>query len=168
MSQNQIVNHLRAIESQPWTMAPLRYATKFDPFLSLDCAPTPSTLAQSKERKGSNFATWQHWWRIAFMVQCGCPFKVFQQWVGDVVMGLVWAWQELDLHLYSVLKEILSYSNNKSIYCSVCTVRMLHIVQRTTHCLGNYSNILQFDIKAALMQYRIMEDEIKWWIMEFN
>ena len=28
---------------------------KFDPFLSF-CAPTPSTLAQSKERKGSNFA----------------------------------------------------------------------------------------------------------------
>ena len=41
------------------TMAPLRYAAKFDPFLSLDCAPTPSTLAQSKERKGSNFAIWQ-------------------------------------------------------------------------------------------------------------
>ena len=37
----------------------LRYAAKFDPFLSLDCAPTPSTLAQSKERKGSNFAIWQ-------------------------------------------------------------------------------------------------------------
>ena len=35
-----------------WTMAPLRYAAKFDTFLSLDCAPTPSTLAQSKERKG--------------------------------------------------------------------------------------------------------------------
>ena len=33
---------------------------KFDPFLSLECAPTPSTLAQSKERKGSNFAIWQH------------------------------------------------------------------------------------------------------------
>ena len=42
-------------------MAPLRYAAKFDPFLSLDCAPTPSTLAQSKERKGSNFAIWHHW-----------------------------------------------------------------------------------------------------------
>ena len=42
-----------------WTMAPLRYAAKFDPFLSLGCAPTPSTLAQSKERKGSNFAIWQ-------------------------------------------------------------------------------------------------------------
>ena len=28
-------------------MAPLRYAAKFDPFLSLGCAPTPSTLAQS-------------------------------------------------------------------------------------------------------------------------
>ena len=40
-------------------MAPLRCAAKFDPFLSLDCAPTPSTLAQSKERKGSNFAIWQ-------------------------------------------------------------------------------------------------------------
>ena len=44
-----------------WTMAPLRYAAKFDPFLSLDCAPMPSTLAQSKERTGSNFAIWQPW-----------------------------------------------------------------------------------------------------------
>ena len=42
-----------------WTMAPIRYAAKFDPFLSLDCALTPSTLAQSKERKGSNIAIWQ-------------------------------------------------------------------------------------------------------------
>ena len=42
-------------------MAPLRCAAKFDPFLSLDCAPAPSTLAQSKERKGSNFAIWQPW-----------------------------------------------------------------------------------------------------------
>ena len=40
-------------------MAPLCYAAKLDPFLSLDCAPTPSSLAQSKERKGSNFAIWQ-------------------------------------------------------------------------------------------------------------
>ena len=39
-----------------WTMAPLRYAAKFDPFLSLDCVPPPSTVAQSKERKGPNFA----------------------------------------------------------------------------------------------------------------
>ena len=37
-----------------WAMAPLHCAAKFDPFLSL-----PSTLAQSKERKGSNFAIWQ-------------------------------------------------------------------------------------------------------------
>ena len=44
-----------------WTMALLRYAAKLDAFLSLDCAPTPSTLAQSKERKGSNFAIWQPW-----------------------------------------------------------------------------------------------------------
>ena len=42
-----------------WTMAPLCYAAKFDTFLSLVCAPTPSTLVQSKERKGSNFAIWQ-------------------------------------------------------------------------------------------------------------
>ena len=34
-------------------MALLCYAAKFD------CAPTPSTLAQSEERKGSNFAIWQ-------------------------------------------------------------------------------------------------------------
>ena len=34
-----------------WTLAPLRCAAKFDPFFSLDYAPTPSTLAQSKERK---------------------------------------------------------------------------------------------------------------------
>ena len=45
-----------------WTMAPLRYAAIFDPFLSLDCPVLmPSTLAQSKERKGSNFAIWQLW-----------------------------------------------------------------------------------------------------------
>ena len=43
------------------TMAPLRYTAKFDPFLSLDFAPTPSTLVQSKERKGWNFAIWQPW-----------------------------------------------------------------------------------------------------------
>ena len=30
-------------------MAPLRCAAKFDPFLSLDCATRPSTLAQLKE-----------------------------------------------------------------------------------------------------------------------
>ena len=42
-------------------MALHRYAAKFDSFLSLDCAPTPSTLAQSKERKVSNFAIWQPW-----------------------------------------------------------------------------------------------------------
>ena len=51
-----------------WTMAPLRYAAKFDPFLSLDCAPTPSTLVQSKERKGSNFAIWQPWAREGAMM----------------------------------------------------------------------------------------------------
>ena len=39
----------------------LPYAAKFNPFLSLDCAQrlTPTTLAQSKERKGPNFAIWQ-------------------------------------------------------------------------------------------------------------
>ena len=35
------------------TMAPLRYAAKFDPFLSLDCARV--------EGGGSNFAICQHW-----------------------------------------------------------------------------------------------------------
>ena len=41
-------------------MAPLRYAAKLDPFLSLDCTPTQSTLVQSKESKQSNFAIWQY------------------------------------------------------------------------------------------------------------
>ena len=36
-------------------MAPLRYAAKFDPCLSLDCARVEGVGAQSKERKGSNF-----------------------------------------------------------------------------------------------------------------
>ena len=40
-----------------WTMAPLCYAVKFDPFHSLDCA---------KERKESNFAIWQHCSRASF------------------------------------------------------------------------------------------------------
>ena len=39
-----------------WTMAPLRCAAKFDPFLSLDCARVEGVGAQSKERTGSNFA----------------------------------------------------------------------------------------------------------------
>ena len=39
-----------------WTMALLRYAAKFDPFLSLDCARVEGVGAQSKERKGSYFA----------------------------------------------------------------------------------------------------------------
>ena len=41
---------------------------KIDPFLSLDCAPTPSNLAQSKERKGSNFAIWQPWYMHACII----------------------------------------------------------------------------------------------------
>ena len=32
-----------------WTMAPLRYAAKFDPFLSLDCARVEGVGAQSKD-----------------------------------------------------------------------------------------------------------------------
>ena len=32
---------------------------KFDPFFSLDCARVEGVGAQSKERKGSNFAIWQ-------------------------------------------------------------------------------------------------------------
>ena len=36
------------------TMAPLRYAAKFDPFLSLDCARVEGV--EGKERRGSHFA----------------------------------------------------------------------------------------------------------------
>ena len=41
------------------TMAPLRYTAKFGSLPFLGLCPHPSTLAQSKERKGSNFAIWQ-------------------------------------------------------------------------------------------------------------
>ena len=40
-----------------WTMAPLRYAAKFDPFLSLDRARVEGVRAQSKERKGIKFSS---------------------------------------------------------------------------------------------------------------
>ena len=35
------------------------YAAKFNPFLSLDCARVEGVGAQSKGRKGLNFAIWQ-------------------------------------------------------------------------------------------------------------
>ena len=60
---NMVARWLRSYVFGPsgfWTMAPLGCTAKFDPSLSLHCAPTLSTLAQSKERKGSNFAIWQH------------------------------------------------------------------------------------------------------------
>ena len=66
-------------------MAPLRCAAKFDPFLSLDCAPTPSTLAQSKERKGSNFAIWQPCTKAVDYLTQRTPLRVmlmiFTVWV---------------------------------------------------------------------------------------
>ena len=67
-----------------WTTAPLRYAAKFDPFLSLDCAPTPSTLAQSKERKGSNFAIWQPWFQAS--PESSDEYKFAK----ECVEGMVW------------------------------------------------------------------------------
>ena len=39
--------------------------------LALDCASTPSNLAQSKERKGSNVAIWQPWRAAAGRSVCG-------------------------------------------------------------------------------------------------
>ena len=73
-----------------WTMAPLRYAAKFDAFLSLDCAPTPSTPAQSKERKGSNFAIWQPCYQPAYIpAGQGEPVPLRGQLhVGDVPRAL--------------------------------------------------------------------------------
>ena len=65
-----------------WTMAVLCYAAKFDPLLSLDCAPT---LAQSKERKGSNFAIWQPW--QATPAAHGIPTKR-ARWMGQKVGSL--------------------------------------------------------------------------------
>ena len=47
------------------TRAPLRYVPNLIPSFPRFAPPAPpSTLAQSKERKGSNFAIWQPWWYI--------------------------------------------------------------------------------------------------------
>ena len=70
-----------------WTMAPLRYTAKLDPFLSLDCAPTTSTLAQSKERKGSNFAIWQPW---------PYPTKIQRPFLLVSHLGLLWTERPTD------------------------------------------------------------------------
>ena len=40
-----------------WTMAPLRYAAKFDPFLSLDCALHPGTIQGKEGIKFCHLAT---------------------------------------------------------------------------------------------------------------
>ena len=70
-------------------MAPLRFAAKLDPFLSLDCAPTPSTLAHSKERKGSNFAIWQpcyqHSSNLLVTTFSLVSFQGARVWVKDAV-----------------------------------------------------------------------------------
>ena len=42
-----------------WTMGPLRYAEKVDPFLSLDCAPHPPPWHNPRKGRESNFAIWQ-------------------------------------------------------------------------------------------------------------
>ena len=44
----------------------------FDPFLSLDCARVEGVGAQSKERKGSNFAIWQPWAQAAYPLVLQC------------------------------------------------------------------------------------------------
>ena len=48
---------------------------KFDPILSLDCARVEGVEAQSKERKGSNFAIWQPW-VLETMIPRYRPFSV--------------------------------------------------------------------------------------------
>ena len=53
---SQIVRWYAFGPSGFWTMVPLCYTAKFDPFLSLDCARVEGVGAQSKKRKGSNFA----------------------------------------------------------------------------------------------------------------
>ena len=75
-------------------MAPLHYAAKFDPFLSLGLRPTPSTLAQSKERKASNLAIWQPCCLSRLSAASDCSFvlprdgEVHDEEVGDVVQLL--------------------------------------------------------------------------------
>ena len=63
---------------------------KFYPFLSLDCARVKGVGAQSKERKGSNFAIWQPWHKAGCkIVAC----DISQEWM-DKAIGY---WKEAGL-----------------------------------------------------------------------
>ena len=85
-------------------MALLRYAAKFDPFLSLDCTPTPSTLAQSKERKGSNFAIWQPCPKALVTTGAWSEYTISNQVEGARyyyrdIWSMTWFWNDLSLVL---------------------------------------------------------------------
>ena len=60
------------------------------PFLGLH--PTPSTLAQSKERKGSNFAIWQPW-KKATCTPLRCAKDTMSRGGWDVSFRLIGWWQ---------------------------------------------------------------------------
>ena len=107
-----------------WTMALLRNAAKFDPFLSLDCAPTPSTLAQSKERKGSNFAIWQHCITARTFTQTGKDYaeKENLKEMGDVTSGM--ASTVIQVYLRSVLDSYF----NENVYVRVAVVKIISLI----------------------------------------
>ena len=65
----------------------------------MDCAPTPSTLVQSKERKGSSFAIWQPWLQRSKSSPppLAGPDLARTMRVGTrVVRGVDWKWDDQD------------------------------------------------------------------------
>ena len=69
-----------------WTMPPLHYAAKFDPFLSSDCALTPSTPAQIQGREAIKFC---HLATLCSGVLCKCQVPAgahLHEGPGDAVL----------------------------------------------------------------------------------
>ena len=70
----------------------LRYAALLNLILSFPwiAPPTPSTLAQSKERKGSNFAIWQPWYQVVIDPELRSSLESYWDlYLLTVLMGLL-------------------------------------------------------------------------------
>ena len=74
---------------------------KFDPFLSLDCVRVEGVGAQSKERKGSNFAIWQPWPQIP---EALATRTVFEMSAGDKLKIMT-----------CLMQQILSYATVRDV-----------------------------------------------------
>ena len=82
---------------------PQCYAAKFDPTLSLDCAPTLQHGA-IEERKVTNFAIWQPWWQDGLQAVGDYPPRhegKVQTVVADAEFHILIGWVRGEIYLRS-------------------------------------------------------------------